>query len=45
MYYYKYLEHLGISRKIILDNIRMHLRELWWEGVDLMNLTHDRDQW
>jgi hypothetical protein len=27
------------------DNMRMHLREIGWEGVDWMNLAHDGDQW
>jgi hypothetical protein len=26
------------------DNIRMHVREIWWEVVDWMHLTQDRDQ-
>jgi hypothetical protein len=26
-------------------NIRMDLREIWWEGVDWIHLIHDRDQW
>jgi hypothetical protein len=27
------------------DNIRMNLREIWWECVDRINLAVDRDQW
>jgi len=27
------------------DNIRMDLREIWWENVDWMHLAQDRDQW
>jgi hypothetical protein len=27
------------------DNIRMDLREVGWEGVDLVRLTQDSDQW
>jgi hypothetical protein len=27
------------------DNIKMYLRELGWGGMDLSNLTQDRDQW
>jgi hypothetical protein len=27
------------------DNIRMYLREKWWEGVDWMHLAQDRDQY
>jgi hypothetical protein len=26
------------------DNIRMDLRETWWEGVDWMHLSENRDQ-
>jgi hypothetical protein len=26
------------------DNIRMHLREIRWEGVDWMHLAQDRDK-
>jgi len=27
------------------DNTRLDLREVGWEGVDLMHLTWDGDQW
>jgi len=27
------------------DNIRSGLREIWWEGVDWIYLSQDRDQW
>jgi hypothetical protein len=27
------------------DNIRMNLRKIGWEGVNLMHLAQDRDQW
>jgi hypothetical protein len=33
-------EDLGREEKIIMD-----FREIVWEGVDLMHLAHDRDQW
>jgi len=26
------------------DNMRTDIREMWWEGMDWMHLTHDRDQ-
>jgi hypothetical protein len=26
-------------------NIRMDLREIWWEGVDWMPMAQDRDRW
>jgi hypothetical protein len=28
-----------------MDNIRVDLRGLGWEGVDWVNLTQDRDLW
>jgi hypothetical protein len=28
-----------------IDNIRMDLREIVWEGVDWINLVQDRDLW
>jgi hypothetical protein len=28
-----------------LDDIRMDLREIGWEGVDWIHLAQDRDQW
>jgi hypothetical protein len=27
------------------DNIRMDLRDIWWENVDWTLLTQDEDQW
>jgi len=27
------------------NNIRMNLREMWWEGRDWIHLAQDRDQW
>jgi len=27
------------------DNIKMDLRNMWWEGVDWMRLDQDRDLW
>jgi hypothetical protein len=29
----------------MVDNIRIDLREIVWEGVDWMHLAQDRDQW
>jgi hypothetical protein len=28
-----------------VDNIRMDLREIGWDGVDWIDMAHDRDQW
>jgi hypothetical protein len=28
-----------------VDNIKMDLREIEWDGVDRIDMTQDRDQW
>jgi hypothetical protein len=28
-----------------VDNIKMDLREIGWDGVELFELAQDRDQW
>jgi hypothetical protein len=28
-----------------VDNIKMDLREIGWDGMDWIDLTQDRDQW
>jgi hypothetical protein len=28
-----------------LDNIKMDLREIGWDGMDLLHPTQDRDRW
>jgi hypothetical protein len=28
-----------------VDNIKIHLREIRWDGMDWMELAQDRDQW
>jgi hypothetical protein len=28
-----------------VDNIKMSLREIGWDGVDWIELAQDRDQW
>jgi hypothetical protein len=28
-----------------LDNIKMDLREIEWDGVDWIDMAQDRDQW
>jgi hypothetical protein len=28
-----------------VDNIKMDLREIEWDGVDLIDMAQDRDQW
>jgi hypothetical protein len=28
-----------------VDNIKMDLREIGWDGMDWIDLAHDMDQW
>jgi hypothetical protein len=36
---------LGRPRRRWVDNIKMHLRQIGWDGVDCIELAQDRDQW
>jgi hypothetical protein len=36
---------LGRPRRRWVDNIKMGLREIGWDGGDWIDLTQDRDQW
>jgi hypothetical protein len=36
---------LGRPRCRWVENIKMGLREIGWDGVDWINLAQDRDQW
>jgi hypothetical protein len=36
---------LGRPRYRWVDNIKMHLREIGWDGMDWIDLAQDRDQW
>jgi hypothetical protein len=36
---------LGRPRHRWVDNIKMDLREIGWNGMDWMDLAQDRDQW
>jgi hypothetical protein len=36
---------LGRPRRTWVDNIKMALREIGWDGVDWMDMAQDRDQW
>jgi hypothetical protein len=36
---------LGRSRCRWVDNIKMDLRDLGWDGVDWIDMAQDRDQW
>jgi hypothetical protein len=36
---------LGRPRRRWVDNIKIYLREIGWDGVDWIDLAQDRDQW
>jgi hypothetical protein len=36
---------LGRPRHRWVDNIKMDLREIGWEGMDWSDVAEDRDQW
>jgi hypothetical protein len=36
---------LGRPRFRWVDNIKMNLREIGWDGTDWIELAQDRDQW
>jgi hypothetical protein len=36
---------LGRPRRRWVDNIKMDLRDLGWDGMDWIDLAQDRDQW
>jgi hypothetical protein len=36
---------IGRSRHKWVDNIKMHLEEIGWGGMDWLSLTQDRDKW
>jgi hypothetical protein len=36
---------LGRPRRRWVDNIKIDLREIGWDGMDLIDLAQDRDQW
>jgi hypothetical protein len=35
----------GNTRRRWVDNIKMDLREIGWDGTDWIDLAQDRDQW
>jgi hypothetical protein len=39
------VRELGRPRRTWEDNIRMDLKEIWWEGVDWIHLAQDRNPW
>jgi hypothetical protein len=36
---------LGRPRTRWVDNIKIYLREIGWDGMDWIDLAQDRDQW
>jgi hypothetical protein len=36
---------VGRPRRRWVDNIKMDLREIEWDGMDSIDLAQDRDQW
>jgi hypothetical protein len=36
---------LGKPRRRWVDNIKIDLREIGWDGMDWIDLAQDRDQW
>jgi hypothetical protein len=36
---------LGRPRRRWVDNIKMDLREVGWDGVDCIDVAQNRDQW
>jgi hypothetical protein len=36
---------LGRARRRWVDNIKMDLREIGWDGIDLIDLSQDRERW
>jgi hypothetical protein len=36
---------LGKSRRMWVDNIKMYLRVMGWDGMNWIDLAQDRDQW
>jgi hypothetical protein len=36
---------LARSKRRLVGNIKMDLREIEWDGVDWIAMAHDRDQW
>jgi hypothetical protein len=38
-------KRLGRPRRRWVDNIKIDLREIGWDGVDWIHLAQDRDEW
>jgi hypothetical protein len=38
-------ETTGMTKTQVVDNIKMDLRDIEWDGVDWTDMAQDRDQW
>jgi hypothetical protein len=36
---------LGRPRRRWVDNVKIAIREIGWDGMDWIDLTQDRDEW
>jgi hypothetical protein len=36
---------MGRQRQMWVDNIKMDLKEIGWDGMDWIDLAQNRDQW
>jgi hypothetical protein len=36
---------LGRRRRRLMDNSKMYLRKIGWDGMDWIDLAEDRDKW
>jgi hypothetical protein len=36
---------LGRPRRRLMENIKMDLRDIGWDGMDWIDVAQDRDQW
>jgi hypothetical protein len=44
-YWWESQKERGRPRCRLMDNIKMDLREIGWDGTDWLDLAQDRDQW
>jgi hypothetical protein len=44
-YWWERQKPLGRLRRRWVNNIKIDLREIGWDGVDWIALAHDRNQW
>jgi hypothetical protein len=44
-YWWEKRRPLGRPRRMWVDNIKINLREIRWDGVDWIDMAQNRDQW